>query len=76
MIQRNETVTSSDALHVCIYCVLEQFRHRGGDFVKQLGMLWWKADPINKQKILHTFGDYFREYADVVLATKSRCSHK
>lgn len=60
---------------VCIYCVLELFRRRGGDFVRILGQLWWQADATNKRKIVETWSNYFEEYAGYVLKERGRCRH-
>lgn len=64
-----------DGKQVCVYCILEQFRRMGGDFVKQLGLLWWHADQINKRKLVDCFSNYFEEYAAVVIEKKARCCH-
>lgn len=65
-------ITSSAGKPTCIYCVLEAMRTYGGAFVKALGQLWWQADQINKAKILATWPDYFREYANTA---KGQCRH-
>jgi len=42
--------------------ITEKMLGYGGSFVKQLAILWRKADPINKARLEECFSDYFEEY--------------
>lgn len=66
---------TKEHIPVCIYCVLEAMRMHGGSFVKKLGELWWQADNTNKYKVVTHFANYFEEYAQEVIAKKTRCRH-
>lgn len=50
------------------YEAADAMMERGGSFVKVLGDAWYKADPINKQKLVDTFKDYFIQYGAVDLS--------
>lgn len=50
------------------YEAADAMMERGGSFVKVLGDLWYKADPINKEKLVVTFRDYFIQYGAIDLS--------
>lgn len=37
----------------------------GGSFVKALAELYWKADELNKRRLLQAFPDYFQKYDEM-----------
>lgn len=42
--------------------MIEAMGKFGGSFVKALAAMLWQADPINYEKLRHTFPEYFEEY--------------
>ena len=42
--------------------VIEAMETYGGSFVRALALLYRTADPLNRARVRHSFGDYFEEY--------------
>lgn len=42
--------------------VVEAMERYGGSFVKALAQCFWRADPINFEKLQATFIDYWLQY--------------
>jgi hypothetical protein len=42
--------------------VIETMERYGGAFVQTLARLYRVADPLNRARVRHAFGDYFEEY--------------
>lgn len=47
------------------YDIAETMRTHGGSFVSGLGALYFRADPVNKDKLRHAFHEYFKEYREL-----------
>jgi hypothetical protein len=50
----------------------EAMQRYGGSFVQCLGMLWMRADVINRAKILATWPEYCAEYCDLARLKRER----
>jgi hypothetical protein len=49
---------------------LDAMARYGGSFVKQLAELTRAADPINRQKLMAAFPEYFAEYKKIAEETR------
>jgi hypothetical protein len=45
-----------------IYGILETMERYGGSFVRQLALLYRRADEVNRAKLEATFQEYFLQY--------------
>ncbi len=45
--------------------VISAMVQHGGDFVRALGQLWARADPVNSLRIETTFHEYVEKYRAV-----------
>jgi len=43
----------------------------GGDFVRNLGKLFWMADSDNQERIKSAFPDYWKRYTDLATAERN-----
>lgn len=44
----------------------------GGGFVKALARLYYRADPVNMEKIKATWPEYWQEYAEMTELVKAQ----
>ena len=48
----------------------------GGSFVRTLGELWSRGDPVNRARVQAAFPDYWAEYADMVRIASARIARE
>ncbi len=54
---------------------LETMHQYGGAFARGLATLYRLADPVNRAKLRHTFGDTFDEYRALTTARQKGRPH-